>query len=416
MTYPVSDLARIFPRMNDEEYAALRDDIAAQGLLEPIAVWRDEIVDGQHRARACEETGVEPRYTLLDDDMDAVAYVVARNLKRRHLNETQRDIVADQLSQWSEAGGDRQSEKHWPNLANALSQSEAAKLLNVSRSGVKQARRVREEGAPEVYEAAGEGKVAVSDAAAIVKEEPEVQREALRRVQDGEAKTLRKAAKAVVREQAREEAMAADLPDLPDVQLHHSEVADLHQHVAAESIDWIFTDPPYPREYLPCFGDLADFAAHALKTGGVMLVMSGQSWLPQVMELLTVNPAITYHWTMAYWTPGAATQIWGRRMSCNWKPVIVLAKGDPDITMTSDSVTAEKLAAQDVRYHDWGQNERGIHALMKPFVRAGDTVCDPFVGGGTMAVVARELGCRFVGADADEASLKITRSRMEGNN
>ena len=89
-------------------------------------------------------------------------------------------------------------------------------------------------------------------------------------------------------------------PTADNLVLHHCAVADLHKHVAAESIDWIFTDPPYPREYLPCFGELADFAAHALKPGGGLMVMSGQYWLPQVIETLGKQDALTYWWIMSY--------------------------------------------------------------------------------------------------------------------
>ena len=39
-------------------------------------------------------------------------------------------------------------------------------------------------------------------------------------------------------------------PTTDNLVLHHCEVADLRQYVVAESVDWIFTDPPYPREYV----------------------------------------------------------------------------------------------------------------------------------------------------------------------
>lgn len=48
-----------------------------------------------------------------------------------------------------------------------------------------------------------------------------------------------------------------------------------------------------------------------------------------------------------------------------------------------------------------------------PFVRKpGDIVLDPFVGGGTTAVVALELGARVIGYDTDEAAVRETRRRV----
>ena len=45
-------------------------------------------------------------------------------------------------------------------------------------------------------------------------------------------------------------------------------------------------------------------------------------------------------------------------------------------------------------------------------MQPGDVVCDPFLGGGTTAVAALDLQCRFVGADIDADCLRITRERL----
>ena len=70
--YPVHPLARLFPPLTTEQYAALVASIMAIGLLDPIIVWQGQIIDGLHRQRACREAGVQPRYELLDDDADPV--------------------------------------------------------------------------------------------------------------------------------------------------------------------------------------------------------------------------------------------------------------------------------------------------------------------------------------------------------
>jgi DNA modification methylase len=45
-----------------------------------------------------------------------------------------------------------------------------------------------------------------------------------------------------------------------------------------ESIDWVITDPPYAKEYLPLYSDLSRCAERWLKPGGSLLVMCGQSY------------------------------------------------------------------------------------------------------------------------------------------
>ena len=53
----------------------------------------------------------------------------------------------------------------------------------------------------------------------------------------------------------------------------------------AGKLDAIITDPPYPREYLDLYDDLARLAKSALKPGGILAVMVGQSYLPEILEL-----------------------------------------------------------------------------------------------------------------------------------
>ena len=85
--YPISEYARLFPDMAQDDYARLVASIGENGLLEPIAVWRGEVIDGRHRLRACAEAGVEPRFSQLEDATDPLEYVLARNEARRHLDD-----------------------------------------------------------------------------------------------------------------------------------------------------------------------------------------------------------------------------------------------------------------------------------------------------------------------------------------
>lgn len=66
----------------------------------------------------------------------------------------------------------------------------------------------------------------------------------------------------------------------------------------------------------------------------------------------------------------------------------------------------------DKEHHHWGQSVSGMRDLMQRFVRPADIVCDPFLGGGTTAVVALELGADFLGFDVDPAALLATRARF----
>jgi ParB-like chromosome segregation protein Spo0J len=87
-------LADIFPLMEGEEFDALVADIKANGLISPVVVHEDMILDGRNRYRACLEGGIEPTFRPYTGD-DPAAYVISANIHRRHLTtEQKRDLIA----------------------------------------------------------------------------------------------------------------------------------------------------------------------------------------------------------------------------------------------------------------------------------------------------------------------------------
>ena len=76
-----------------------------------------------------------------------------------------------------------------------------------------------------------------------------------------------------------------------------------------------------------------------LKPGGIMLVLSGQTYLPAVLYELTTDEAIRYVWTIAYDMPGGSVMANKAHAHCNWKPLILLCKGDYAGEWYSDRLT-----------------------------------------------------------------------------
>ena len=88
------EVANIFPLMSDAEIQDLASDIRANGLIESIWTYQGKIVDGRNRYTACQIAGEEPRYQeWKGDDSELVAFVLALNLKRRHLDASQRAVI-----------------------------------------------------------------------------------------------------------------------------------------------------------------------------------------------------------------------------------------------------------------------------------------------------------------------------------
>jgi ParB-like chromosome segregation protein Spo0J len=183
----IHPLAEIFPPMLDEAFAELVDDIRENGLREPIIVHEGQVLDGRNRYRACLELGIEPIIKPWDQRGSELSYVISKNLRRRHLSESQRAMVADKIANMKR--GDNQHAS-----IEACSQNQAAKLMNVSRSSVRRAHIVRANGVPELQKAVEVGAVSVAAAAEIAQQAEKEQRQIVERGEKGivdAARTIR---------------------------------------------------------------------------------------------------------------------------------------------------------------------------------------------------------------------------------
>jgi hypothetical protein len=206
--------AMLFPLLRGAALGELAADIEAHGLREPIV--RDSegrILDGRNRLRACQFAGVEPRFVEWDGEGSPVAFVLSRNLHRRHLNESQRSMVAahakhlfehegikrrhEQLNQSQPQAGETPTSEgvdcaNW-HSGTLNANREAGDLMNVSPRSVARASKLIAEGDEEVLRAVETGTVTVSDATSISHLPKEHQRAALAAVAAGQARTLREA-------------------------------------------------------------------------------------------------------------------------------------------------------------------------------------------------------------------------------
>jgi N6-adenosine-specific RNA methylase IME4/ParB-like chromosome segregation protein Spo0J len=194
-------LADIFPMVEGQEFADLVADIREHGLHEPIVVFEGMVLDGRNRYRACGAAGVEPTFTVYQGD-DPVAYVISLNLKRRHLSESQRAMVAAKLATLRD--GQR------ADLVKGVPIGRASALLKVSERSIARAREVMSCGAAELVQAVEHGRVSVSAAADIATQPIQQQREL---VATGEREILRaaqqiRAKKAEIRRAERIERLA----------------------------------------------------------------------------------------------------------------------------------------------------------------------------------------------------------------
>lgn len=201
-----------------------------------------------------------------------------------------------------------------------------------------------------------------------------------------------------------------DLPSRTDrYDIRQADIHDGLPFLSDDSVDCILTDPPYPHEYLSVYEALSAVAARVLTPGGSCLVMVGQSYLPEILTALMRH--LTYHWCLAYLTPGGqSAQLWERKVNTFWKPVLWCVKGRYGGDWVGD-VARSDPNDNDKRFHTWGQSESGMADLVRRCSRAGELILDPFCGGGTTGVVSASLNRRFIGCDAERDAVGRTLAR-----
>jgi hypothetical protein len=172
---PACPEAEIFPVVDGDALQALADDIRTHGLREPIVLLGDNVLDGRSRLEACRLAGVEPRFESWDGQGTPLDFVVSRNLRRRHLDESQRAEVAARLKEHyalqakerQRAAGGAAPGPLSADLREAKGKAseKAAQVMNVSPRLVEDASKVLNEGSPQLIEDLQKGRVSASAAA-----------------------------------------------------------------------------------------------------------------------------------------------------------------------------------------------------------------------------------------------------------
>jgi ParB-like chromosome segregation protein Spo0J len=392
---------------------ALKASIQRFGVLVPIA--KDQhgnILDGHHRERIAKQLGVQPRYDRIVVENDDQAREIAQTLNadRRQLTDEQRRAVAADL---------RRSGHAYSAIAGALGVSDETVRRDVRREEIAtgvaiQPDRVNRKGGGS-YPAQRPTVIAAKNA-----REDERAQQALDSLGDAtpvagvfDVKRTERIAREAEADRRRAEPISPQTVD-GIVDIRHGDFREVLADIPDGSVDAIITDPPYPQEYIPLFGDLSELAARILAPHGVLVAMTGQAWLRQYLEELDRH--LSYRWTAAYIAQGARTRMHVAKVGTGWKPLLVYSRKDAserpflvDDLFDGASSTTDGV---DKEFHHWGQSVAGIAEQVERFTKPGSLVVDPFLGGGTTALACRDLGRQFIGCDLDAAHVATSRERV----
>jgi len=401
--------ADLLPPLSTEEFDALKADIKERGVQD--RVWVDEdgnVLDGHHRLK-CDPDA--PRRVVKGlTPAEKEAFVFKANFVHRNLSPEQK----------------REAKKAMKRVALALraedpkkwTQKRIAAALGVAQPTVA------------AWQLDGMRNIKPDNAHtpdARVKVPKDEKAKIAARVSDGEEQTqvaadygvaqstVSRIVSAATQEQEAEKARKESARQLAALKVdgfHEGDFRDVAFAIPDDSVDLIFTDPPYDRESLPLYGDMAVIAAKKLRPGGSLITYLGQYQIHHVIGFL--RPHLRLWWTLAVVHSGDAARMREYGVVVKWKPLLWFVRdtrGDKE-TFVDDLV----ISTQEKSAHPWQQSVVEAGYYIGNICPPEGTVFDPFCGGGTTAIACKRLGRNFITCDIDAEALAIAKGRFNDTN
>ena len=178
-----------------------------------------------------------------------------------------------------------------------------------------------------------------------------------------------------------------------------------------DSIDLIFTDPPYVKEqYHNAYTILANHAKRVLKPSGFLITYAPQYHLQDIMGIL--GKKLGWYWLVCQINHGNnLLAVHYKNVICGFKPILVYQKPPfaPPEKIFLDRIEGRK--AKD--HHAWEQSIHEALHLLSRFPKKGEIILDPFAGSGTTLLAAKLLGLNYIGFERDQLTYEKAVKRLE---
>ena len=192
--------------------------------------------------------------------------------------------------------------------------------------------------------------------------------------------------------------------------LHHADARELAKDIDDNSIDMIFTDPPYLDEFIEIYAWLSEVAARVLKPGGFLMTYLSCYRADEIMVQLLEH--LQYYWIVMSYEPQSNPKFWKYNIIQTSKPIFVFAK--PPARKAYHQMRTSYQTNVDKAWHKWGQPvglaRYYIHCLTPG---PGSLVFDPFAGGGTTAIACIQEKRHWITCEIDEQTFHKTSKRLE---
>ena len=358
------------------------------------------LVDGHHRYKACKELGIEPKYVVrhFQNEAEEIGFIRDCNLERRHLNTFQRCVIAlktkNKLAEIAKRNRMLNSQfistnsKHLEveKLGGKGINDKLGKSASSSHETMRKVERIWNESSQYIIDKAWRGTYSVN-----------------------------KAFKHLQNEQKRQELLNAQpvikLPENTNYKLLLGDLLEKGKEIPDNSIDLIFTDPPYDEASLPLYKNLGILAARVLKPGGSLVSIIGHFALIKSAKLIEES-GLKYIHIMAIIHGGGSSMLFPYHIRVKWKPVLWYVKGTkPNTTNIIEDII--NSTPPDKALHEWAQSQVEAEHIIKGLtVGENQVVLDPFMGAGTFGIAALKLNRKFIGIEIDPKWFRVAEANI----
>lgn len=189
--------------------------------------------------------------------------------------------------------------------------------------------------------------------------------------------------------------------------LHNCDYQEIIDQIPSESIDLVFCDPVYTD--LEQYQSIFKHSARILKPNCSCIVYCSDRTMFDIQPL--GEEYLNFVKPLYYNVPVKSSRLIFYKCHTKMTPALWFFKGKkPNNKWTIDTVINNGI--QDSKYK-WNKNEVAFSRWIRDFTERGDTVFDPTTGYGTIPLVCKKLGRKFIACEIDPEVYQKAKERIE---
>lgn len=235
--------------------------------------------------------------------------------------------------------------------------------------------------------------------------QPENFKKLLDNVDSGKT-SLDRAYREVVKSEKVRELLHSPVTSVTDrnVRLIHGDMQVECSQVRNNSIDLIFTDPPYAEKQLDLYRLLFLHAERILKNGGGLVTYIPNYAIPQIIHYYNFTRNLEYYWILAVRHSGPFSSFFAKNILVKWKPLLWFIKYEEGLSKDGVKPKTQNGKIFDLIHstrpdkvlHDHQQSFDEARYIIEQLTKPGDTIFDPFMGSCSTGISALQLKRRFM--------------------